>query len=81
MKDVRLSTALWAARLLPEGLVEKWHVAEGTRVARGEALASVSIEGALHEITAPCGGRLSIAMPENSMVEPGAIIGTVDDGA
>lgn len=78
MQEVRLSSALWAGRLLPEGLIEKWHVPSGAQVGQGQDIASVRIEGALHEIVSPEPGRLSILLVENSVVEPGSIIATIE---
>jgi hypothetical protein len=56
MQDIKVDEALWASSMLPEGIVERWFVADGATVAAGDRIAEIRIEGALHEITAP-GGR------------------------
>jgi len=45
---------------LPEGIVERWFIADGAVVAAGDLMAEVRIEDALHEITSPASGRLTI---------------------
>ena len=73
--DIHVPDTLWALSMLPVGTLECWLVEDGVVVARGEALAKVRIEDALHEILAPAAGRLSIALPVNSIIEPGAVLG------
>lgn len=73
--DIHVPDSLWALNMLPVGTVERWSVADGAFVALGDHLAEVRIEDALHEIVAPIAGRLSIALPANSIIEPGAVLG------
>ncbi len=73
--DILVSDTLWASTMLPEGLVEKWRVADGDVVAEGEVLVDLRIEDALHEVMAPAGGRLTICAEVNSVIEPGALLG------
>lgn len=73
--DIRLDEALWATRMLPEGLLERWLVADGAAVEAGVTLAELTIEGALVSVAAPVSGRLSVLAPANTVVEPGSIIG------
>jgi hypothetical protein len=47
MQDIKVDEALWASNMLPEGIVERWFIADGAIVA-------------LHEIMAPVSGRLTI---------------------
>ncbi|GAB0113264.1 lipoyl domain-containing protein [Acidisoma sp. C75] len=75
MTDIRLSEDLWRNGMLPEGILERWHVAEGAVVASGARVAEVRIESALHEILAPAAGRLTILAAANSVVEPGSVLG------
>ena len=63
--------------LIEEGLLERWLVAEGEQVHRGKALAEVRIEGATHDILAPAAGRLVRLLESGAMIEPGALIGTL----
>ena len=74
MQDIKVDEALWASSMLPEGIVERWFVADGAIVAAGDRIAEIRIEGALHEITAPAGGRLMVTAAANSVVEPGSLL-------
>jgi pyruvate/2-oxoglutarate dehydrogenase complex dihydrolipoamide acyltransferase (E2) component len=75
MTDIRLGEELWQNGMLPEGILERWFVADGTEVATGAKIAEVRIESALHEITAPLGGVLTILAAPNAVVEPGTVVG------
>lgn len=75
MTDIRLSEELWQNGMLPEGILERWFVADGTRVTSGVKIAEVRIESALHEITAPSAGALTILAAPNAVVEPGTVVG------
>jgi hypothetical protein len=72
--DINIDEMLWASGIMPEGMVERWFVSDGTIVAFGDRLAAVRIEDALHEIIAPANGRLSIVVATNGMVEPGSLL-------
>jgi pyruvate/2-oxoglutarate dehydrogenase complex dihydrolipoamide acyltransferase (E2) component len=74
MVDISVDEALWASSMLPEGIVERWFVADGTSVAAGDRIAEIRIEGALHEIIAPANGRLVILVDANAVVEPGSLL-------
>jgi len=45
--------------MLPEGIVERWFIADGAIAAAGDPMAEIRIEDALHEIMAPVSGRLT----------------------
>jgi hypothetical protein len=75
--DINVDEALWAAAMLPEGILERWFVADGDIVAAGQRIAELRIEEALHDIIAPVSGRLSIVAPLNAIVEPGSVVATV----
>jgi pyruvate/2-oxoglutarate dehydrogenase complex dihydrolipoamide acyltransferase (E2) component len=81
MPDIEVDEALWASSMLPEGVVERWFIADGALVKQGEPIAQIRIEDALHEIMAPAHGRLKIVLPANSIVEPGSLLAqlTVDE--
>ena len=71
MQDIRVDEALWASSMLPEGIVERWFITDGATVAVGDLMAEIRIEDALHEITAPASGRLTIVaatMDATSMI-------------
>src|SRR4051794_30223838 len=42
--------SLWRNSMLPEGILERWLVADGDTAHAGHAIAQVRIEGALHDI-------------------------------
>lgn len=68
----------WATSLLPEGLLERWEQCDRAFVEEGEPLAAIRIEGALHELTSPASGWLTIESRANSPVEPGSVIGRIE---
>ena len=73
--DIRLDEDLWATRMLPEGLLERWRVADGALVEAGVTVAELLIEGAAVGVAAPVSGRLDVVAGVNTVVEPGSIIG------
>ena len=60
--------------MLPEGIVERWFIADGAIVAAGDPMAEIRIEDALHEIMAPVSGRLTIVAAANTVVKPGSLL-------
>lgn len=76
--DIKVAESLWAFSMLPEGIVERWLVSDGAIVRSGDPLVEVRIEDALHEITAPIQGLLTIRAVVNDVVEPGSILGQVE---
>jgi biotin carboxyl carrier protein len=79
MADVKIDEGLWRSGMLPEGIVEKWFVADGAVVSAGDAMAQVRIEGALHDIIAPAGGRVTIVAASRSLIEPGGLLAQLKD--
>ncbi|HWC64078.1 MAG TPA: hypothetical protein VG501_10685 [Rhizomicrobium sp.] len=77
MTQIRVDPELWATSILPEGILEKWLISDGAFVERGEPLAAVRIESALHELCSPGEGWITIDRKANSVVEPGAVIGHI----
>jgi pyruvate/2-oxoglutarate dehydrogenase complex dihydrolipoamide acyltransferase (E2) component len=75
--DVRVDQAFWASSILPEGVVQRWFIADGSIAETGDKMAEIRIEDALHEITAPVRGRLTIVAAVNNIVEPGSLLGTL----
>jgi Biotin-requiring enzyme len=75
--NINADQALWATNMLPEGIVERWFVAEGATAQAGHSVAEVRIEGALHDIVSPVSGRLTILTPANNVIEPGSLLATV----
>jgi len=74
MKDIKVDETLWASSIMPEGTVERWFIVDGADVTAGERIAELRIEDALHDITAPVGGRLTIISTANTVVEPGSLL-------
>ena len=74
MWDINADEALWASSMLPEGIVERWFIADGAIVASGDPVAAIRIEDALHEIIAPASGRLTIVAAADSVIEPGTLL-------
>ena len=77
MQNVNVDEALWSSGMLPEGTVERWYVADGAIVATGDRMAEIRIEDALHEITAPANGRLTIVAAASNIIEPGSLLATL----
>lgn len=75
MTMINLDEGLWRNSMLPEGILERWLVDDGTIVTAGERIAEVRIESSLHEIMSPGGGVLTILAEQNTVVEPGTAVG------
>jgi pyruvate/2-oxoglutarate dehydrogenase complex dihydrolipoamide acyltransferase (E2) component len=78
MTMINLDEGLWQNSMLPEGILERWLVDDGTTVIAGERIAEVRIESSLHEIMSPAGGILTIIAEPNAVVEPGTTVGRLD---
>jgi len=78
MTDLIVQPDLWVNRMLPEGIVEKWLVDDGASVASDDPIVDLRIENKLRRLKSPDTGRLTIYAQQNSVVEPGAVIGRVD---
>jgi pyruvate/2-oxoglutarate dehydrogenase complex dihydrolipoamide acyltransferase (E2) component len=63
--------------MMPEGILERWRVADGATLAEGDVVAEVRIEDALHELIAPGKGRLTQLAGVNDVIEPGSLIGRI----
>jgi pyruvate/2-oxoglutarate dehydrogenase complex dihydrolipoamide acyltransferase (E2) component len=72
MLDVKVPDDLWATSTLPEGVLERWLVPDGTTVRAGDPVAAIRLEEALHEVIAPAPGRLAIAAAKGAVIEPAA---------
>lgn len=79
MSEIKIDEALWASSIFPEGTVVRWLIPDGAKVIAGHAIAEVRIEDALHEITAPADGRVTIIARENSVIDPGSLLATLAD--
>jgi pyruvate/2-oxoglutarate dehydrogenase complex dihydrolipoamide acyltransferase (E2) component len=65
-----------------EALVEEWLVAEGASVKAGQALASVVVVKANHEVVAPADGVLEkILVAAEATFAPGQALGLLKAGA
>ena len=63
--------------MAPEGILERWLVADGYIVAVGEPIAEVRIEQSLHEILATASEALTAIVAENNMIEPGSLLASI----
>jgi hypothetical protein len=79
MKTLRINAdhVLWRNGMLPEGILERWLVADGDTAYAGHAIAQVRIEGALHDIVSPATGRLTISAPTLAVIDPGFLLATL----
>jgi biotin carboxyl carrier protein len=80
MKCIKIKSGpdLWRSFMLPEGILEKWLVPDGSQAKAGDCLAEIRIEGALHNIVAPESGRVKIEVPVNNVIEPGSLLATLE---
>ena len=78
MSEIKIDEALWASSIFPRVWSSDGLFPTGATVAAGHAIAEVRIEDALHEITAPASGPVTIVAAENSVVDPGALLATLD---
>lgn len=77
MVELVIAPEFWMSRMLPEGIVERWLVADGAVVKQDDPVAELKIEGKLVRLKAPTAGKLCIDTRINSIVEPGSIIGHI----
>jgi pyruvate/2-oxoglutarate dehydrogenase complex dihydrolipoamide acyltransferase (E2) component len=75
--EVRVDEAIWASTILPEGIIQRWFIADGAVAETGAKIAEIRVEGALHEITSPARGRLTIVAAVNDVVERGSLLATL----
>ncbi|MER9371114.1 biotin/lipoyl-containing protein [Mesorhizobium sp. M0491] len=66
MQYIKVDETLWASSMLPEGILEQWFIASGDTIKAGDRIAEIRVEGALHEIVAPAGGRATIVATTNA---------------
>jgi pyruvate/2-oxoglutarate dehydrogenase complex dihydrolipoamide acyltransferase (E2) component len=78
MVNITVSTDLWSTSLFPEGILERWRVADGSTVRAGQVIAEITIGDQLHELIAPADGCLKLEARCNDVVEPGCLIGRIE---
>jgi pyruvate/2-oxoglutarate dehydrogenase complex dihydrolipoamide acyltransferase (E2) component len=74
---ITIAADLWATNILPEGTIERWLCADGSFVEAGDPVVVVRIEDTLHNVTAPCKGRLRVGCRTNAIIEPGTTVGHI----
>lgn len=79
MSEIRVPETLWAGSMAPEGVLERWRRPAGACVEIGDVVAEVRVEDACHELPSPGSGRLAAFARPGDVVEPGTIIGNVED--
>lgn len=77
MLAVTASEQLWSLSMAPAGLLEAWRALDGAEVRKGQAVAEVRIEEALHQILAPAGGVLVRSANAGDLIQPGDRLGWV----
>jgi pyruvate/2-oxoglutarate dehydrogenase complex dihydrolipoamide acyltransferase (E2) component len=77
--DVAVPEGLWDTQKVPEGIVANWFFRDGGTVTAGATVAELMVEKTTYEITAPAAGRLHILVPKDGVVQPGTVIGRVDE--
>lgn len=79
MVQLVAATEFWLNRVYPEGLIEKWLVADGTAVDLDQPVAQLRIEGRVITLNAPAAGKLFIDVRKNSPIEPGTVVGHIGE--
>lgn len=77
MADIRIAEDLWSTGMLPEGVLERWYVADGAQVRAGEAVAAVRIGEDLHDIVSSADGLLTVLLPATEIIDPGRVIAEI----
>lgn len=80
MTDVRIPEGLWDVSQIPEAIVANWFFKDGSTVSEGATIAEIMAEKTSFDITAPASGRLTITVPKDGVVTPGALIGRIEVG-
>lgn len=62
---------------MTEGTIDRWIVADGEKVEKGQPLLEISTEKLTNEIEAPATGILKIIVPEGDDAECGAEIAEI----
>ena len=75
--QIPVAENLWSSSMLPEGVLERWFVADGADVDGGQEIAELRIEDAVHRVMAPGRGRLRQSVLRNAIIEPGSVIGEI----
>jgi len=76
--NIEASPDLWNSLMFPEGIVERWLVANGGKVELGDDVVEIRIADRLHKLAAPAGGRLVHATFENDVIDPGFVLGRIE---
>ena len=69
MVELVIAPEFWMSRMLPEGIVERWLVSDGTVVKPNDPVVDLRIEGELVKLKAPAGGKLFIDIKANCSSE------------
>lgn len=76
--NIQAPADLWDSLMFPEGIVERWLVADGGKVALGDDVVEVRVGQTLYKLTAPGGGRLIHESFENDVIDPGFVLGRIE---
>lgn len=75
MTDIVVPAGLWDDS--DTAVVGSWLYGDGEAVSAGAVVAELMVEKTSFEITAPASGTLSIAVAEETEVQPGQVIGSI----
>lgn len=79
MTALIVSENLWRSTMLPEGILERWHVLDGAEVRSGAPVCDLLIENTRQVLMAPAGGRVTQFVADGEVIEPGRLIGMIGD--
>lgn len=77
VNEASVPASYWGRNLMPQDVVEQWLFPDGYMVKEGNPLATIRIKDALHEVMAPCSGRLSILVKLYGVFTPDTVIATI----
>lgn len=77
MVQLVVAPDFWVSRIYPEGTLERWLVQDGAKIAAGQEIVDLRIEGELIKLKAPASGKLVIETRDNGLIEPGTVIGHI----
>ena len=69
--DDRVDETIWTSTISPEGIVQRWFIADGAIAKTGYKIVETRVKDALHEITSPVSSSLTIVAAVDNFVEPG----------
>ena len=78
--QVRVPKDLWDPSETEEGVIANWFCEDGAQVEQGATIAEVAVEKSTYDVVAPAAGTLTIAVPQDGVVQPGTVIAYIAMG-